>query len=295
MRKRLYGVLFLSMVLMLSGMLAGCGSSATDNGETPEKVVETMENTESAEGESGEPVRKEIRSDKETSAEKQPAADGVEPEQGQDSLEANKESLAKQSEEVETQVLSGMQMVSLEVENASNFAMELPGFMDRNEASLEADPELEALLIRHYGLTEEISRQTRYYYDRIDLNEDSVDEIFVILVGPQTTGKAGSMGSLVLEENGELKVEKDFSQLYMPIVVSTNTQENWHDLILCVGENDGTEHYVVLTYRDGSYAIGGQMLETLEGIDGAAYLCNDLNEDQETGRYLTLGEEIEKQ
>lgn len=287
MRRRLCGVLFLSMMLMISGMLAGCGSSSADNRETPDEVTGTMEKIESME--SAEHVSQETQSDKETISEKKPIADNQDSKQTQEGLTKIQESAANQSEEVETQVLSEMQMVSLEVENASNFAMELPGFMDRNEASLEADPELEALLIRHYGLTDEICRQTRYYYDRIDLNEDLVDEIFVILVGPQTTGNAGSMGSLILEENGELKVEKDFSQLYMPIVVSTNTQENWHDLILCVGENDGTEHYVVLTYRDGSYAIGGQMLETLEGIDGAAYLCNDLNEDQETGRYLMLG------
>lgn len=105
-------------------------------------------------------------------------------------------------------MLSEMQMVSLEVENASNFATELPGFMDRNEASLEADPELEGLLIRHYGLTEEISKQTRYYYDRIDLNGDGVDEIFAILVGPKTTEAAGSMASLILEKRGNCKSKR---------------------------------------------------------------------------------------
>ena len=291
MQRRLYGVLFLTNAVLMIGTLTGCG--AADNGsvgETVETVTDTAEKAEQAETEPVVASTLESEERAEQTTEEKISADSQENTQtsGAD-LKEKENGEAEQAREVETQVLSEMQMVSLEVENASNFAMELPGFMDRNEASLEADPELEQLLIHHYGLTEEISKQTRYYYDRIDLNGDEVDEIFAILVGPETTGIAGSMGSLILEKDGKLEIEKDFSQLYMPIVVSTNMQDGWHDLILCVGAEDGMEHYVVLTHDDGAYAIGGQVLDSLHGIDGAAYLCNDLNEDQETGRYLTLG------
>lgn len=291
MQRRLYGVLFLTNAVLMIGTLTGCGTADNGSvGETVETVTDTAEKAEQAETEPVVASTLESEERAEQTTEKKISADSQENTQtsGAD-LKEKENGEAEQVREVETQVLSEMQMVSLEVENASNFAMELPGFMDRNEASLEADPELEQLLIHHYGLTEEISKQTRYYYDRIDLNGDEVDEIFAILVGPETTGIAGSMGSLILEKDGKLEIEKDFSQLYMPIVVSTNMQDGWHDLILCVGAEDGMEHYVVLTHDDGAYAIGGQVLDSLDGIDGAAYLCNDLNEDQETGRYLTLG------
>lgn len=290
MQRRRYGVLFLILMLLLGVSLAGCGRTAANaTKETVEAANDTAEKQDSVEEEQAETVTLETEEDPETTAEKNVVETaGREQTQGAVS-QADKETEKEQLQEVETQMLSEMQMVSLEVENASNFATELPGFMDRNEASLEEDPELEGLLIRHYGLTEEISKQTRYYYDRIDLNGDGADEIFAILVGPKTTEAAGSMGSLILEKEGGLQVEKDFSHLYMPIVVSNNTQDDWHDLILCVGAEDGTEHYVVLTHSDGSYAIGGQLLESLDGIDGTAYLCNDLNEDQESGRYLMLG------
>lgn len=291
MQRRLYGVLFLTNAVLMIGTLTGCGTADNGSvGETVETVTDTAEKAEQAETEPVVASTLESEERAEQTTEKKISADSQENTQtsGAD-LKEKENGEAEQAREVETQVLSEMQMVSLEVENASNFAMELPGFMDRNEASLEADPELEQLLIHHYGLTEEISKRTRYYYDRIDLNGDEVDEIFAILVGPETTGIAGSMGSLILEKDGKLEIEKDFSQLYMPIVVSTNMQDGWHDLILCVGAEDGMEHYVVLTHDDGAYAIGGQVLDSLDGIDGAAYLCNDLNEDQETGRYLTLG------
>ena len=289
MRKKILSVLLCTA--MAAGMLTGCGTADNGSvGETVETVTDTAEKAEQAETEPVVASTLESEERAEQTTEEKISADSQENTQtsGAD-LKEKENGEAEQAREVETQVLSEMQMVSLEVENASNFAMELPGFMDRNEASLEADPELEQLLIHHYGLTEEISKQTRYYYDRIDLNGDEVDEIFAILVGPETTGIAGSMGSLILEKDGKLEIEKDFSQLYMPIVVSTNMQDGWHDLILCVGAEDGMEHYVVLTHDDGAYAIGGQVLDSLDGIDGAAYLCNDLNEDQETGRYLTLG------
>mgnify|MGYP001270092698 CR=1 FL=1 len=294
MQRRLYGVLFLTNAVLMIGTLTGCGTADNGSvGETVETVTDTAEKDQSLENDDKKKQEKQQEQktqEKEQTTEKKISADSQENTQtsGAD-LKEKENGEAEQAREVETQVLSEMQMVSLEVENASNFAMELPGFMDRNEASLEADPELEQLLIHHYGLTEEISKQTRYYYDRIDLNGDEVDEIFAILVGPETTGIAGSMGSLILKKDGKLEIEKDFSQLYMPIVVSTNMQDGWHDLILCVGAEDGMEHYVVLTHDDGAYAIGGQVLDSLDGIDGAAYLCNDLNEDQETGRYLTLG------
>ena len=291
MQRRLYGVLFLTNAVLMIGTLTGCGTADNGSvGETVETVTDTAEKAEQAETEPVVASTLESEERAEQTTEEKISADSQENTQtsGAD-LKEKENGEAEQAREVETQVLSEMQMVSLEVENASNFAMELPGFMDRNEASLEADPELEQLLIPHYGLTEDISKQTRYYYDRIDLNGDEVDEIFAILVGPETTGIAGSMGSLILEKDGKLEIEKDFSQLYMPIVVSTNMQDGWHDLILCVGAEDGMEHYVVLTHDDGAYAIGGQVLDSLDGIDGAAYLCNDLNEDQETGRYLTLG------
>lgn len=290
MQRRRYGVLFLILMLLLGVSLTGCGGTATgDTEETQEAVTDTTEKQENVEETQTETVTTETEEEVETMAEKKTVETRPEEQKQDSSQQAEKGAEKEQLREVETQVLSEMEMVNLEVENASNFAAELPGFMDRNEASLEADPELEGLLIRHYGLNQEVSRQTRYYYDRIDLNSDGVDEIFAILVGPKTTGTAGSMGSLILETDGVLEVEKDFSQLYMPIVVSTNTQDGWHDLILCVGAADGTEHYVVLTHSDGSYAIGGQVLDYLEGIDGTAYLCNDLNEDSENGTYLVLG------
>ena len=291
MQRRRYGVLFLILMLLLGVSLTGCGGTATDTGETLEAAKDTTEKQDSLEEKQTAAVSSGTEEDLETMAEKKAVETSLEEQKKDVSLQAETGAEKEQLREVETQVLSEMEMVNLEVENASNFAAELPGFMDRNEAFLEADPELEGLLIRHYGLNQEVSRQTRYYYDRIDLNSDGVDEIFAILVGPKTTGTAGSMGSLILETEGVLEVEKDFSQLYMPIVVSTNTQDGWHDLILCVGAADGTEHYVVLTHSDGSYAIGGQVLDSLDGIDGTAYLCNDLNEDSENGTYLVLGKE----
>lgn len=53
----------------------------------------------------------------------------------------------------------------------------------------------------------------------------------------------------------------------------------------------GTEaEFVLLTCSDGFYkeVSDGEVLESLDGIEGTAIICNDLMADMESGDYLTL-------
>jgi len=184
---------------------------------------------------------------------------------------------------------------SSETGMSMDFEMEIPGFLDRNEASLEPYPELEELLIEHYGLTSSQCAETRYYYNKIDLNDDGMEEILVVLLGPHTTGESGSVGSLVVQGVKGLRVEKDFTQLNLPVLISNESHEGWRDLVLCVGDGNSGYHYMALTYKEGSYGMGAQPVASLDDIDGTVYLCNDLTEDSRTGNFLVLGQSLEYQ
>lgn len=175
------------------------------------------------------------------------------------------------------------------IKNTLKIAMTLPGFLDRNEAEKIANPELEQLLMDHYQLSKEQCSQTQYYYNNVDLNEDGINEIFVVLIGPYTSSESGSQAALVLMDEEGLRVEKNFNDLYMPFVVSNQMNDGWHDLVLVVGAGGRMDHYVVLKHDKGAYAISTTPVEEIESIDGTIYLCNDLEEDQMNGNFLTLG------
>lgn len=178
------------------------------------------------------------------------------------------------------------------IKNTIKIAMTLPGFLDRNEAETTPDPALEQVLIDHYQLDPQQCKETQYYYNYLDLNDDGAMEIFVLLLGPYTTTESGSSAALVLQGEEGYYVEKSFTNLYMPFVVSNQTNEGWHDLVLVVGEGGRMDHYVVLRYENNAYGISTHPVEQIESIDGTIYLCNDLEEDQKNGNFLILGDGI---
>ena len=53
-------------------------------------------------------------------------------------------------------------------------------------ADREKNQELADFLIAYYQIPEEFCTETRYYYDRVDLNEDGTEEILAVVVGEYT-------------------------------------------------------------------------------------------------------------
>ena len=57
-------------------------------------------------------------------------------------------------------------------------------------ADREKNQELADFLIAYYQIPEEFCTETRYYYDRVDLNEDGTEEILAVDKGISSFGQS---------------------------------------------------------------------------------------------------------
>jgi len=84
----------------------------------------------------------------------------------------------------------------------------------------EEYPELAAFLTEYYQIPEEECKETRYYYNYTDLNEDGTDEIVAVTIGDTTSDNRGD-AALILRpgENGQFEVLGAFSQIHTPVKI----------------------------------------------------------------------------
>lgn len=96
----------------------------------------------------------------------------------------------------------------------------------------EEYPELAAFLEEYYQIPEEECKETRYYYNYTDLDEDGTDEIVAVTIGDTTSDTRGD-AALVLrpEENGQFEVLGTFLQIHTPVMISDELENGWHTII----------------------------------------------------------------
>lgn len=158
-------------------------------------------------------------------------------------------------------------------------------------AETEVYPELEQLIIEHYDLPDDMLAKTKYYYNFVDLNADGKEEIFVVIMGPYTSGSGGSSALIVYPVEDNLYINQAFTLIQTPIIIS-DRMTNGAKEIIAYKSGGGTESgYVRLTCSDAYYTSinDGEPIESLEGITGTAIIANDLIADMENNTFLTLG------
>ncbi|WP_300693107.1 hypothetical protein [uncultured Oscillibacter sp.] len=176
---------------------------------------------------------------------------------------------------------------------ANVFTGWLPAGVEQVMAETEANPELEQAIIDYYEIPEESWGTTKYYYNYVDLNGDGKEEILAVVMGPYTSGSGGSSLLWVLP-HADMAVNQAFTLINTPIIVTkeaTNGQEfGAKGLIVQRSGGGGETEFVLLTCSDGIYkgAGDGEVLDSLDGVEGTAIICNDLIADMENGDYLTL-------
>lgn len=173
------------------------------------------------------------------------------------------------------------------------FTSWIPAGVEQIMAETEANPELEQAIIDYYEIPEESWETTKYYYNYVDLNRDGTEEILAVVMGPYTSGAGGS-SLLWVFPNADMAVNQSLTLINTPIIVTkeaTNGQEFGTKGLIVQRSGDGAEtEFVLLTCSDGLYkeVNDGEVLESLEGVEGTAIICNDLIADMESGDYLTL-------
>lgn len=153
-----------------------------------------------------------------------------------------------------------------------------------------SNSELEKALIDEFDLTDEQAKETRYYYNYVDLNDDGKNEIFAEVVGPYTGGSGGNSAVIFKDNNGVLEEVDDFKFVKNPVIISSNKTNGWNDII-CESSGEGTiKKYVVLKYdgEDYSDVDESETIDSIDDISGSAIIANDMSYDEKSGNELYL-------
>ncbi|SHK38088.1 S-layer homology domain-containing protein [Desulforamulus aeronauticus] len=161
--------------------------------------------------------------------------------------------------------------------------------VDYIEAESEKNKELEKAIIKELGLSEEEAKQTRYYYNYVDLNDDKTPEVFVQLMGLFTSGTGGDTGLVFLQKNQGFELLQKFTLIRNPIIISNEKTKGWHDIIIKISGGGVTPHYVSLKFDGEKYpnTSDGEELKN-EKIEGTGLISNDIAKDFENQKGLYL-------
>ena len=151
-------------------------------------------------------------------------------------------------------------------------------------------PELAEFLINYYQIPEEYQSETRYYYNYVDLNDDGVNEIFAFVIGEYTEVSYGDPAFILWEEGETFGVVESFEGIQTPVTISDQLTNGWHDIIYReygLGAEDG---YRICRFNpEGGYQTElSEVVDELEPMGGTQILSNNLIDDMDQGRYLTL-------
>lgn len=157
-------------------------------------------------------------------------------------------------------------------------------------AETKPNAELEKTVIDYLEIPEDSLAKTKYYYNYVDLNMDGNNEIFVVVMGPYTSGTGGSTALHIIQTNTGLKVKQKFTLIQTPVIISDTVTNGAKELIVRKSGGGATSSYVVLTCKDGKYTTvnEGTAIPGLEAVAGKAIISNDILKDMDEGKALYL-------
>lgn len=152
-------------------------------------------------------------------------------------------------------------------------------------------PELAAFLTEYYQIPEEECKETRYYYNYIDLNEDGTDEIVAVTIGDTVSDTRGDV-ALILRpgENGQFEVLGAFSEIHTPVMISDDLENDWHKIIFPIYGGGQESGFISTVYTEGTgYELDEESFVREEPkVSGERILSDNLINDMDTDNYLTL-------
>ena len=155
-------------------------------------------------------------------------------------------------------------------------------------------PKLAEFLTGYYQIPEKYQDETRYYYNYVDLNDDGAEEIFVVVIGEYTEVSFGDPAVILRKEGEIFSVIDAFEGIHTPVTISDNLTNGWHDIIY-QEYGLGTEYgFRICRYNPDkrSYQTElSEILEEMEPVGGTQILSNNLIDDMDQGKYLTLAPE----
>jgi tetratricopeptide (TPR) repeat protein len=142
----------------------------------------------------------------------------------------------------------------------------------------EKDVKLEKALVKAFEL-EQYEDNVRYYYNKVDLNEDGNPEIFAYLVGSPVCGTGGCSGAIFKQENGEYRLLSTFSLVNNPVIVSNSKTNGYRDIIMHVFGGGIESFFARVKYDGTTYPRNPSIQPKVEWDtkeDGIAIIADDI-------------------
>lgn len=144
-------------------------------------------------------------------------------------------------------------------------------------AETKRDVKLEKAIKEFIGYDKNKMGEIKYLYNRVDLNGDKENEVFVMLVGPDTDRNDKCNMILFQDSNDGYIPLWDSYLINSPIIISEKTTNGWKDIIVAYGESKA--QYAVLEYSDGKYPDKPPTQSEIKPgttIKGTAILSSDI-------------------
>lgn len=129
-----------------------------------------------------------------------------------------------------------------------------PIILQRVYSEKTRDQKLETAIISAARIGDNEDKETRYYYNRVDLNNDKQPEVLVYIFGRSNCGTSGCGALLFQKVRGKYNLITDFGPARNPIIVSQNKTNGWNDLIFFnLGGGIIHGYYSVCRFNGKSY------------------------------------------
>lgn len=162
-------------------------------------------------------------------------------------------------------------------------ALEIPRGFKKLDAENQPNEALEKAIREYYKMTEGVYNDIGYYYNYVDLNGDSQNEILSLVFHIE---KEVDEGIEIDEEKllwmdisdsnlTERAVLQEFDDVDMPIFISYHMTEGYRDLIF----RDDSDEYVICIWNKDSYQNEqeGKELPNIDGYEGETLFSGDAN------------------
>ncbi|WP_315117348.1 hypothetical protein [uncultured Clostridium sp.] len=141
------------------------------------------------------------------------------------------------------------------------------------------DPRLEEAIAKAYNL-EKGKDQVKYYFNRVQLNNDMEPETFVYLVGPKFSGEDGCCAAIFSCVNGEYKLLSKFTLVNNPIIITNNWTNGYRDIIIHVSGGGAKESYAYMKFDGAKYPEDPYMQPKVvpnTKLTGVAIIADDVS------------------
>lgn len=195
---------------------------------------------------------------------------------------------ASSLEEKETLEGTGKEASSGEEKNNKD-AFESPIYTDSENIDLsdvnfylsetERDPKIEAEVVGLFFNSNE-EPEFKYLYNKVDLNGDGKDEVFVLLLGTYFTGSGGSTAIILQEGADGYELVSRHTLINAPIIVSDNKTNGWNDLIVMVSGGGYPATFNKLVFDGKEYPLNPSMQPVVEvgtKVSGIGIIADEIS------------------